>query len=101
MVSGSLDSTIRVCDVESALFPKYEKKHDPVFALKSSGLESGFLWGCQGELLLWVLSDYRAYLELPTCNLLISERRVVIATGETLHCADNWTACWPGGRRLV
>jgi len=33
-------------------------------------------------------------IDLPSCKVLIAERRIVISSGKNMHCGDNWKSCW-------
>jgi len=100
LVSGSEDSTIRVWDANSACSRGLGVDETLAAAVEARGIRDGWLLGEQGELLLWVPKDYRAYLDLPSCRLLIARHRVVITTeGEWYH-GTNWTKCWIGPARL-
>jgi len=97
LVSGSDDTTIRKLDFRVACQLPSERRNDPVAALASATLEDGWLVSSSGELILWVPAEYRAYLQVYPCTLLIDRSRVVIGVGDSgLHAGLNWTSCWRG-----
>ena len=98
LVSGSSDSTIRVWDIEKAQEQSSDDVTDLTKAVERTGLRDGWLLGEAGELRLWVPKVYRAYLNLPSCRILIGRRRVEIKTVGKLHHGENWTECWVGDR---
>jgi len=95
IVTGDWNSTIRVWDVETALAESHTEVHSPMSVFERGGLHDGWALGQAGELLLWVPDEYRAYLNPPSCRLLIAKYRVTITIGEVWHHGDDWTACWP------
>jgi len=96
IVSCSDDETIRVWDVEQACASSSRSDNDIIMALAPTGLNSdGWLLGQSGELLLWVPPEYRAYLHVPPCTMVIGKRRIVITTDDRrLYHGEDWTACW-------
>jgi len=95
IVSGSDDATIHKWDVRAACQVPSECGKDPVEALASATLKDGWLVGSSGELILWVPAEYRTYLQLHPCVLLIDRSRVVIGVGYSgLHAGSNWALCW-------
>jgi len=98
LVSGSRDSTIRVWDIAKAQEQFSDDVTDLAKAVERTGLRDGWLLGEARELLLWVPKVYRAYLNLPSCRILIGRRRVEIKTVGKLHHGENWTECWVGDR---
>lgn len=95
IVSCADDGTIRVWEVQNTWSPSLNVIDDPVAALTSTGLRWGWLLGPSGELLLWVPQEYRAYLQVPPCRLVIGPRRIVVSTDPGgLHYGENWTKCW-------
>jgi len=98
LVSGSSDSTIRVWDIEAAQVRPADSSMDVKEVVERRGLQDGWLLDQAGELLLWVPSEYRACLKLPSCRVLIATHRVEIRTEGTLHRGENWTKCWLGDR---
>jgi len=95
IISGSADITIRKWDVRVACQPVSERGNDPVTALASATLTDGWLMGSSGELILWVPAEYRAYLQVTPCILVVGRSRVVIGVDYSgLHAGLNWTPCW-------
>ena len=94
IVSGSWDSTIRVWNVKAALWQSTDHGDDPTAVLEHVGLQKGWIVSNSGELLLWIPSEYRAFLNLPTCTTLMAKHKVVVTVEGTWHRGDNWTACW-------
>lgn len=90
------DDRIMVWRVEAVCSLAAGPQCDPLSQLMREGLHAdGWVRGPSGELLLWVPAEYRQYVQLPPCTLMISKHRVVIATGDAgLHYGDNWTLCW-------
>ena len=96
IVTGSDDGTIRIWDVETALVQAQTEVEKPMVALERGGLHDGWVLGQAGELLLWVPEEYRAYLNPPSCQLLIAKHRVIVTIGDAWNHGENWTACWLG-----
>jgi len=95
IISGSWDTTIRKWDVHVACQLASERGNDPVKALLSACLENGWLVGSSNELILWVPAEYRTYLQVTPCTLMIKSSRVAIGVGDSgLHAGLNWTSCW-------
>jgi len=95
IVSGSVDATIRKWDVDAACKIASKHRDDPVAALAYATLDRGWLVGPFGELLLWVPVQYRRYIQMSPCTLLISGSRVVIGVGDSgLHAGSDWSLCW-------
>jgi len=94
IVSGSQDCTIRKWDV--CLARRFSgSSTNPVTALASATLKNGWLVGLSGELILWVPAEYRTYLQVDPCTLLIDHSRVIIGVGsDGLHAGLDWTSCW-------
>jgi len=98
LVSGSQDSTIRVWDIEAAQAQSLDDDMDISGAVECRGLWNGWLLGEAGELLLWVPKEYRSFLKLPSCRILIATHRVEVKTEGKWHRGENWTKCWLGDR---
>jgi len=99
IISGANDNTIHVWDVEAALSVREKAKNDPLARLGSASLnEEGWLVGESGELLLWLPGDYRGYMQLPPCSMIIGSHRVILAADDGIHWGEDWTACWRNRR---
>ena len=100
IVSSARDGTIRSWDVATALALFSRVGHDPLAKLASAPTnEDGWLVGSAGELLLWLPSEYRGYMQLPPCSMIIAPHRIFLPGDElenNLHLGDQWTACWRG-----
>jgi len=95
IISSSSDTTIRKWDARAAYQLPSERSNDPVALLESATLKDGWLVGSSGELILWVPAEYRAYLQVNPCTLVIGQSRIVIGVGDSgLHAGLNWTSCW-------
>jgi len=104
LVSGSDDGTICVWDVNAArlLYQHSEDVEDDVTALSAATLKDGWLTGPLGELLLWVPTEYRPYLQRLPCIHRVDSQRVVVKVGsDAWHRGQNWTVCWRGGELNV
>jgi len=89
-------SGIMVWKVEAVMALAAGSRCDPLAQLLRDGLrEDGWVKGPSDELLFWIPPEYREYVQLPPCALMISKHRVVL-TGDAagLHYGDNWTSCW-------
>ena len=98
MVSCSRDA-IHIRDFEADCLPiSSGNVCDTLAVLGSRGLGlDGWSLGPAGELLLWVPAEYRDYLQVFPCKMLIAERRIVVTADESgLFDGENWTACWRG-----
>ena len=94
IVSCSRDTTIRVWDIKTALYQSTEHEN-PVVALASATLTDGWLLGPSGELLLWVPTEYRHYLQLSPCTMLIARRRIIVTADKScFYSGENWSECW-------
>jgi len=91
---------IRVWDVEEARLQSLpvELESDPLAVLVSAKPLAGWLRGPSDELLLWVPADYRLYLQIPPCLMVMGgPHRVVIRVSENgWRRGSNWTSCWRG-----
>jgi len=95
IISGSDDTTIRKWDVRVACQLTSERGNDPVTALASATLKDEWLVGSSDELILWVPAEYRTYLQVTPCILVIGRSRIVIGVGDNgLNAGLNWTSCW-------
>ena len=95
IVSCYLNATIHIWNVEAACSLFLKGDSDPVAVLALAEPTLGWLLGASGELLLWVPPEYRAYILLPPCTLLIAQRRVVLTADKNgMHAGRDWTACW-------
>ena len=95
LVIGGWDK-IMVWQVEEVLAFAAGPRCDPLSQLLREGVEKdGWVVGPSGELLLWIPAEYRQYLQLPPCTLMISNQRVVLSAEATgLHYGTDWTSCW-------
>jgi len=97
IISGSDDTTIRKWDVRVACQLALEHDNDPATVLTFATLKDGWLVGSSDELILWVPAEYRKYLQMTPCILVIGSSRVVIGVEDSgLHAGLNWTSCWRG-----
>jgi len=95
IVSCADDGTIRVWEVKPTCSPSSDVSDDLVTALTSTGLKYGWLLGPSGELLFWVLQEYRAHIQVSPCKLVIGARRIIVtADPDGLYRGENWTKCW-------
>jgi len=95
IVSCSSDRTIRIWDIKAACVVLSVDALSPVGALASIGISDGWLVGPSGELLLWVPTDYRTYLNVTPCTILIGQHRVVINDDPRgVYAGERWTSCW-------
>ena len=70
-------------------------EHDPLARLGLARLsQEGWLVGSSGELLLWLPVEYRGYIELPPCSLVLGSHRVFLEANNGLHWGEEWTVCW-------
>ena len=95
IIIGGADRII-VWDVEAVMALASEPRCDPLAQLLRTGLqEDGWVKGPSGELLLWIPSEYRDYVQLTPCKIMISRYRVVITSDVTgLRYGADWTSCW-------
>jgi len=97
IVSGSEDNTIRKWDVHIAFQLASKRSNDPVAALATATLKDGWLVGSSGKLISWVPVEYRAYLQVDPCTLVLAQSRVTVGVENTgWHAGLNWTSCWQG-----
>ena len=97
IVSGSRDETIRIWDIEAGRHLFSGEDTSSAVALDTATLEDGWLVGPSDELLLWVPADYRSYLPVIPCTMVIGKHRVSVSIGNSgWHCGKNWTSCWLG-----
>ena len=100
IVTHSADKTIRVWDVKAACLKPERGYSDPVAMLASANFgmhnkREGWLVGPSGIRLLWVPKEYRPYLQISPCRLVIGKYRVVLRVEESgWHRGKNWTLCW-------
>jgi len=95
IVSGSKDKTIRIWDIEAGR--RMFSDTNSAVALESVTLKDSWLVGPADELLLWVPADYRMYLPVLPCTMVIGKYRVSVSIGNSgWHHGENWTSCWLG-----
>jgi len=95
IVSGSEDTTIRKWDVPAVHELASEQRSGRVGALVSATLVDGWIVGSSGELILWVPAEYRTYLQIDICTLVVGRSRVVIGLSNGgLHAGSDWISCW-------
>ena len=87
---------IMVWRVEAILALAAGPQRDPLAQLLCHGPpKDGWVKGPSGELLLWIPPEYREYLQLPPCTLMISKYRVVLSGDAAgLRYGTDWTLCW-------
>ncbi|PBL02247.1 WD40 repeat-like protein [Armillaria gallica] len=102
VASCSGKETIRIWDLVDAARPYDDSVRTnrlPVLNLKYVSLpkESGWVKGSRGELVMWIPPEYRPYLQLPPCRVLIDETKV---TADFSACGDaygmGWMGCFKG-----
>jgi len=94
IMSCSFDETIRIWNIEKVLSAPSEEAEVGIAVLASTDLRRGWLLGPQGELLLWVPSEYQGNLSLPHTTLISKRRITVSADAGELHAGEDWTSCW-------
>ena len=101
IVSHCSKKAIRIWDVKAACLKPEGGNSDPVATLAFAGLgpemfeDAGWLLGSSLNRLLWVPEEYRPYLQIPPCKLVIGKYRVVLRVDESgWHHGENWTLCW-------
>jgi hypothetical protein len=105
IVAGSDRKTIRIPDVtagEAAMKASWHMlKLTHLFVNSPAGLVSnhvslspsdGWIQGPAGELIFWVLPEWRTYVVWPPCLSLIAEARVIVDAQYFVHGTD-WTRC--------
>jgi len=94
MIGGK--DRIVVWQVEAVLALAAGPQCDPLAQLLREGVgNDGWVKGPSGELLLWIPPEYREYLQLPPCTLMISKYRVVLSGDAAgLRYGTDWTSCW-------
>jgi len=93
------EDKIMVWQIEAICSLAAEPQCDPLAQLLRVGLQDdGWVKGPSGELLLWIPSEYRDYVQLPPCTRMLSKHRVAISSDATgLRYGADWTSCWRVG----
>ena len=98
IVSGSEDRTIRIWNVIDEV--KFRDQIKPAISTDSvsqksstvSRLENGWIEGPAGELIFWVLPEWRTFLKFFPCILVIGQSRVKFDHRTSSH-GTEWIKC--------
>ena len=63
--------------------------------ISSPDKHNGWMTGPNGEFIFWVPAEYRSYLMLPPCTLLIGASRDSFDPARFVHGVE-WAKCWSG-----
>ncbi|KAF7364764.1 hypothetical protein MVEN_00346300 [Mycena venus] len=96
IVSGSSDKTIRVWDVRTGV-TKADKSSPSILDLSTCPItlpgEESWIHGPNQELIMWVPPEYRSYLQLPPCSLVIASGKVTVDMSHFVH-GTEWAKCY-------
>jgi hypothetical protein len=55
--------------------------------------QSGWVTGPEGERILWIPSEFRSYVQLEPCVLVIGKGRITFDLSDAVHGTD-WAKCY-------